>query len=332
MNLRATEEELMTAPGDKILIIDDDPHVARVLAAGLETPNLEVLYAPGGEEGIAMATVHKPSVILLDLVMPGVDGPEVCRRLARDVALKHIPIVALTAYPERVGEVINHIDDYVAKPFDPKELETRIKLSLRRSRVVGGANPLTRLPGNVAIQDELMARIAAHRSFALLHIDLDNFKAFNDHYGFMRGDEAIKLLARCARDAVGALDPHSGFLGHVGGDDLAAVVDSEVAMEIADRIARAWDDFAPNLYEPEDVKRGYIEMADRRGELQRYPLTAVSIGVASNATKPIRSHWEASELAAEMKTVAKSRSGSAVAVDRRREVDFEEESSPVPVG
>lgn len=322
----------MTTPGDKILIIDDDPHVARVLAAGLESPALTVLSAEGGDEGIALATVHKPSLILLDLVMPGMDGAEVCRRLAGDVALKHIPVVALTAHPERVAEVIDYIDDYIAKPFDPRELEMRIKLSLKRSRVVGGANPLTRLPGNIAIQDELISRIHSNETFALLHIDLDGFKAFNDHYGFMRGDEAIKLLARCARDAVGTLDPHSGFLGHIGGDDLAAVVNAKVAMEVADRIVRVWEDLAPNLYEPEDAKRGYIEVTDRRGDLQRYTLVTVSVGVASNAVKPIRSHWEASELAAEMKTVAKSKPGSAVAVDRRREISLDAETSPVPVG
>ncbi|HJR45398.1 MAG TPA: response regulator [Actinomycetota bacterium] len=321
----------MSTYQDKILIIDDDLDVGEALAVALEPLGIEILTATGGDEGVALATVHKPSVILLDLVMPDVDGVEVCRRLARDVALKHIPVVAVTAHTERVPEVVDCIDDYIAKPFEPTELEVRIKLSLRRSRVVGGANPLTRLPGNVAIQDELMERIRSGSTFALLHIDLDGFKGFNDHYGFMRGDEAIKLLARCSRDAVGALDPQSGFLGHVGGDDLAAVVDPGVAMEVAERIVERWEDLVPNLYEPEDAKRGYIEVTDRRGDPQRYPLVSVSIGVASNAVKPIRSHWEASELAAEMKTVAKSRDGSAVAVDRRREISVQEDTA-VPVG
>lgn len=323
----------MRATSDLILVVDDDPQIRDLLRDLLRRFGYDVVTAEHGEQGLALAALHKPSLILLDLVMEGMDGHETCRRLSLDVSLKHIPVVAMTGHDaatSRLGEILNCIDDYLLKPFDRVDLEARIKLSLQRSRMVGGANPLTRLPGNVAIEEEIISRISGGRSFALLHIDLDEFKAFNDHYGFMRGDEVIKLLARCSRDAVAKHCPIGGFLGHVGGDDMAAVVHPDAAIPVAEEIVATWESLIPNLYEPEDVAKGYIEVVDRRGEVQRYPMASVSIGIATTATRPLRTHWEASEVAAEMKHVAKSRSGSSIAIDRRRAITLDEESL-VPV-
>lgn len=320
-------------PPAVILAIDDDMQILELLRDLLRPLGYHVIRARGADQGIDLARVHKPSAILLDLVMPRTDGFETARRLSSDVSLKHIPVIAMTGHDTakaRLRDIVNQIDDYILKPFDPVDLETRLALALHRSRTVGGSNPLTRLPGNVAIQEEIMDRIQDGREFALLHIDLDEFKAFNDHYGFMRGDEVIKLLARCARDAVAAHAPTGGFLGHVGGDDMAAVVDPETAVPVAEYILDRWDDLIPNLYEPEDVAKGYIEVVDRRGEVQRYPMASVSIGIATTATRPLHTHWEASEVAAEMKHVAKSRSGSSIAIDRRRQITLDSDAA-VPV-
>ncbi len=317
-----------------ILIVEDDAEISRLVSTILDGSGYETVTASSGDQGVALATSHKPALILLDIVLPRMDGFQVCKQLARDVSLKHIPVIALTGDSSargRLPEILDCIDDYLFKPFDPQDLIIRIELSLRRSRSMGGANPLTRLPGNVAIQEELVDRIQGKSHFALLHIDLDEFKAFNDHYGFLRGDEAIKLLGRCVRDAVTAHSPTSGFVGHIGGDDLVAIVDGDGAVTVAEEIVRNWEDLAPNLYEPEDADRGYIEVADRRGQLQRFPMASVSIGVASNSVRPLQSHWEASEVAAEMKHVAKSRRGSSIAVDRRRDISVHGHSPATPV-
>lgn len=324
----------MTGPGrDAILVIDDDLDIARMLTTTLEAEGYSALEANTGEDGVDMASVHQPSLILLDMMLPDIDGFEVCRRIARDVTAKHVPVIAITAHDdarERLSEVINCIDDYIFKPFDMRDLLIRIKLSLKRSRSMSGSSPLTGLPGNVAIQDELMSQIERKREFALLYVDLDEFKAFNDHYGFLRGDEVIKLLARCCREAVNS---HSsdGFVGHIGGDDFAIVVEPSAAQAVSRQIVGAWEELAPHLYEPEDAARGFIEVTDRRGQLRTYPLASVSIGVASNAIRPILTHWEAAEIASEMKHVAKSRPGSAVAIDRRRQVSLDEEADKVSI-
>lgn len=305
-------------------MIDDDLSSPRTLEL-LRSAGYRALAAAAVDEGLALATVHQPALILIDLTASGVNGFEMCKRLGRDVLLKHIPVMVMTPDEDdlRLQEVMGCIDDFVPAPATPGHLHRRIALALRRVQSMGGANPLTRLPGNAQIQEQIIERISGREPFALLYIDLDNFKAFNDHYGFLRGDEAIKLLARCTREAVVNHSATDGFVGHIGGDDLAAVVPAEVAEEVAHQIVNAWDNLSPNLYEPEDASRGYIEVGDRRGYVQRYPLASVSIGVTSNSNRPLLSHWHASELAAEMKAVAKSRPGSTVAVDRRQDADLE---------
>lgn len=305
-------------------MIDDDLSSPRTLEL-LRSAGYRALAAAAVDEGLALATVHQPALILINLTASGVNGFEMCKRLGRDVLLKHIPVMVMTPDEDdlRLQEVMGCIDDFVPAPATPGHLHRRIALALRRVQSMGGANPLTRLPGNAQIQEQIIERISGREPFALLYIDLDNFKAFNDHYGFLRGDEAIKLLARCTREAVVNHSATDGFVGHIGGDDLAAVVPAEVAEEVAHQIVNAWDNLSPNLYEPEDASRGYIEVGDRRGYVQRYPLASVSIGVTSNSNRPLLSHWHASELAAEMKAVAKSRSGSTVAIDRRQDADLE---------
>jgi diguanylate cyclase (GGDEF)-like protein len=208
-------------------------------------------------------------------------------------------------------------DDYIIKPFDPIELVARVKSALRRVREMRSMNPLTQLPGNVQVQEEVAKRAAEGASFALMYVDLDNFKAFNDHYGFLRGDEAIKTLAATVDDAVRING--GGFIGHVGGDDFVVLVAPEASEAIAQAIIASWDEKVPLLYDQEDLDRGYIEVADRRNQIHRFPPTTVSIGIASNHVKAISSHWEASEIATEMKQFAKRDQGSSYAMDRRTE-------------
>src|SRR5687768_6052052 len=153
-----------------------------------------------------MAYERMPDLVLLDVMMPKVNGYEVCQRLRADTRTKNISIIMLTVKTLSADKVVGltaGADDYMIKPFDPVELSARVKTVLRRSKEMRAINPLTQLPGNVQIQDEVNKNLALAQPFAMLHIDLDNFKAFNDHYGFLRGDEAIKLLARCAGEAIG---------------------------------------------------------------------------------------------------------------------------------
>ncbi len=310
----------MTDQTEHILVADDDEDIVRFVEINLRLEGFEVSTASDGEQALHSAFDLKPDLVLLDVMMPKIDGFEVCQRLRGDSRTKNTSVIMLTAKSLSADKVVGltaGADDYIIKPFDPIELVARVKSALRRAREMRSVNPLTQLPGNIQIQDEVSERVALGAPFAMMYIDLDNFKAFNDYYGFLRGDEAIKLLARVSTESVQAAGAQ-GFIGHVGGDDFIAILDPTKAEEVATRIAETWDSQIVGLYDEEDRARGFIEITDRRKQLHRFPVTTVSIGIATNTQRPIASHWEASEIASEMKKFAKREPKSGYAIDRRR--------------
>jgi diguanylate cyclase (GGDEF)-like protein len=310
----------MSVKRELILVADDDEDIVRFVEVNLRLEGFEVATAGDGEQALQSAYDLMPDLMLLDVMMPRLDGFEVCQRLRADPRTKNMSVIMLTAKSLSADKVVGltaGADDYMIKPFDPVELVARVKSALRRSREMRAINPLTQLPGNVQIQEEVAARVSAGAPFALMYIDLNEFKAYNDYYGFARGDEVIKLLAKCAGTAVQKAAGSEGFLGHIGGDDFVAIVDPEKAEDAATELIECWDSEIARLYDESDAKKGYIEVADRRKEMHQFPLTTVSVGIATNTNRPIRSHWEASEIATEMKTFAKSQGRSAFAIDRR---------------
>jgi diguanylate cyclase (GGDEF)-like protein len=303
-----------------ILVADDDDDILRFVEVNLRLEGFDVVTVSDGRDALKTAYDIAPDLVLLDVMMPEIDGFEVCQRLRNDSRTRHISVIILTAKSLSADKVVGltaGADDYLVKPFDPIELVARVKSALRRSREMRDLNPLTQLPGNVQVQEEVARSVSRGAPFALMYVDLDNFKAFNDHYGFLRGDEAIKALAMCARDATEQIAPGAHFLGHIGGDDFLVLVEPDVAEQVAKRIIDRWDEKVMELFDPEDADRGYIEVADRRSEVHRFPLTTVSIGIATNVVRAIESHWEASEIAAEMKSYAKTDDRSSYAIDRR---------------
>jgi diguanylate cyclase (GGDEF)-like protein len=303
-----------------ILVADDDEDIVRFVEVNLRLEGYDVVTASDGEEAIKSAHELKPDLILLDVMMPKMDGFEVCQRLRGDGRTKGISVIMLTAKSLSADKVVGltaGADDYMIKPFDPIELVARVKSALRRSKEMRGLNPLTHLPGNLEVQDEVSKRVAQRGPFAVMYFDLDNFKAFNDYYGFLRGDEAIKLLARCLIEALGRHAEPSAFLGHIGGDDFVAVANPDSAEAVAQDLIGCWDENVNDLYNEEDVERGYIEVADRQNTMHKFPVTTVSVGIAMNTQRPIETHWEASELAAEMKQFAKRNERSSYSIDRR---------------
>jgi diguanylate cyclase (GGDEF)-like protein len=314
-----------------VLVADDDEDIVRFVEVNLRLEGFEVVTASDGAEALRAAQDQMPDLILLDVMMPQMDGFEVTQRLRASTRTKHIPVIMLTAKSLSADKVVGltaGADDYIIKPFDPIELVARVKSALRRVREMRAVNPLTQLPGNIQVLEEVEKRVTAGLPFALMYVDLDNFKAFNDYYGFLRGDEVIKLLAGAVEDAVRA--HNGGFVGHVGGDDFIALVDPHTSEDIAVEIINFWDGKVRSLYDPVDVERGYIEVADRRSQMHRFPITTVSIGIASNVHRPIASHWEASEIATEMKQFAKRDQASTYAIDRRK--DAESGANPLPPG
>ena len=322
----------MSVRREMILVADDDEDIVRFVEVNLRLEGFEVATAADGAEALKRAQDLLPDLVLLDIMMPEMDGFEVCQSLRATPRTKQIPVIMLTAKSlsaDRVVGLTAGADDYIIKPFDPIELVARVKSALRRVREMRSINPLTQLPGNVQVQDEVAKHVAAGVPFALMYIDLDNFKAFNDHYGFLRGDEAIKMLASSIEESI-RQTRRGGFLGHVGGDDFVALVDPAVSEEVAAGVIERWDRRVGTLYDADDLNKGFIEVADRRNQIHRFPVITVSIGIASNAHKPITSHWQASEIATEMKQFAKRDLSSSYALDRRAQT-ANRPAPPAPV-
>jgi len=304
----------------KVLVADDDPDILAIVKVNLELDGFEVETAVDGEDALRKATTSPPNVIILDIMMPRMDGLTALHRLRTQATTANVPIVLLTArgLPEdRVRGLELGADDYITKPFDITELAARIRAVLRRTEAARDLSPLTGLPGNFQITAEIEKCIQERREFALVHGDLDNFKAYNDHYGFLRGDEVIRFCARCFAEAADSLGITNAFIGHIGGDDFVAVVPPDMAEPFCKEVVERFDDGILDLYDTADALRGYIEVIDRRGERYAFPVVSLSLGVASTHVREISSQWEASAIAVEMKEFAKKQPGSTYRIDRR---------------
>ncbi|TDI49783.1 MAG: response regulator [Acidobacteria bacterium] len=305
---------------DRVLVADDDPDILNVVKINLELDGFEVDTAVDGEDAMQKATSSPPNVIILDIMMPRMDGLTALHRLRSQAGTANIPIILLTArgLPEdRVRGLELGADDYITKPFDITELAARVKAVLRRTQAARDLSPLTGLPGNFKITAEIEDCIREERAFALVHGDLDNFKAFNDHYGFMRGDEVIRFCASSFNEAVESLGMADTFIGHIGGDDFVAIIPPEMSELFAKEVIERFDDGILDLYDTADALRGYIEVIDRRGERYAFPVVSLSLGVASTHVREIGTQWEASAIAVEMKEFAKKQQGSTYRIDRR---------------
>ncbi|HUO46072.1 MAG TPA: response regulator [Acidimicrobiia bacterium] len=305
---------------ERILVVDDDADILQVVKINLELEGFDVDTAEDGREAVDKAMAEPPQLILLDIMMPRMDGLTALRRIRSHGSTGNTSIILLTArgLPEdRVRGLELGADDYITKPFDIGELVARVKAVLRRTQAARDLSPLTGLPGNFRIGQEIEQAISSGRTFALVHCDLDNFKAFNDHYGFMRGDEVIRFCARCMGTAMDEVGEPDAFVGHIGGDDFVALMTADKAEEYCKRVIERFDDGILDYYDTADALRGYIEVIDRRGERYAFPVVSISIGVVTNLTRPIVSQWEASAVAVEMKEFAKKRAGSSFEIDRR---------------
>jgi diguanylate cyclase (GGDEF)-like protein len=307
---------------ETILVVDDDPDIARFVEVNLRSAGYDVAVASDGEEALGIAGEMRPDLVLLDVMMPRLDGFEVAQRLRKNPQTANSSIIMLTAKAlsaDKVTGLQSGADDYIIKPFDPIELLARVKGTLRRAKEMRNLSPLTGLPGNIRIQEEIERNVREMRSFAVLYCDLDNFKAYNDQKGFVRGDRLIQSTAHIIQGAVMDLDDGLGFVGHVGGDDFVAVVEPNSAEQVAARICERFDAARVDFYEPEDLERGFVRIEDRKGEVQDVPLVTVSVGIAATSTRSFAHYGEAVAVATEMKQFAKRDAGSSYAMDRRTE-------------
>ncbi|MEO7802921.1 MAG: response regulator [Actinomycetota bacterium] len=311
---------------DRILVAEDDADTYAFIEITLRLDGFEITHAPDGEAAVKAAVENPPDLLLLDVMMPGMNGFEVCKRLRRDPRTRNLPIIMLTSKSlpaDRVLGLTNGADDYILKPCEPVELVARVSSTLRRTREMRDLNPLSGLSGNIALQREVESHIASSEPFALLYIDLDHFKAFNDFYGFARGDIALTLVSRILQETVFKHDYESGSVFHIGGDDFAIVCQASKAEVIAADVVANFDVQVVDCYDSAEQERGRLTTTDRQGKINDFPIMTVSIGAATNTNRQIGSYPEAAEIASEMKRFAKRHKVSHYAADSRSRDDGE---------
>lgn len=304
-----------------ILIADDLPDLLQALKETLEREGFKVTAVGDGQSALEAIRASPPDIAVLDLKMPRMDGFEVCRSLRDDPLLENLPVIILSASGTRESKVTGldlGADDFITKPVDVRELLARIRMILKRSRQGIDANPLTRLPGNLAIETRIERAISDGRPFAVHYIDLNQFKAYNDAYGYDAGDQVLKGLARVLVDQLRS-GAGAEFVGHIGGDDFIVLSSSERMETLAQKICSDFDKIVPSFYSEADRKRGTIMAKDRQGNMKEFPFLSVAIGICHNRDRKLISFAQISHLGAELKKVAKGKTGSSYVVDRRKD-------------
>ncbi len=218
-------------------------------------------------------------------------------------------------FPDKMLDV----DDFLLLPSTPVEMRARIELAWQRSTGTLDANPLTRLPGNASIMQTVEMHISDKTQFAAAYLDIDNFKAFNDKYGFSRGDEALLVTARLLVATIMDFDAPYKFLGHIGGDDFFFLVPADCVESICQRLVLAYDEIIPNFYDDEDKSSGGIISKDRMGNVQKYPFMSISISVTANMDGRYTHYGEVSQSLGQIKKICKEKMGSVYVFDRRRD-------------
>lgn len=303
-----------------ILIVEDDQQIVRLLQTILGMEGFAVMVANTGAEAVECALREVPHLVLLDVLLPpGLDGFEVVRRLRGNIKTAHIPVVILSAKNDTADKVRafeTAVDDYLTKPFNTDELLARIRTQLRHVQQ-NLLSPLTGLPGGLQVERAIGQKLRETEPWAILYLDLDHFKAYNDVYGFLRGNDLIRLTGRVALEVVRERGSLTDFVAHIGGDDFVIFTTPDEIEPLCQELIRRFEGESRALYSEDDLRRGGLLARDRQGQEQRYPLVSLSIGVVTNQFHPLTNMEEVSRTAAEVKHKAKEMPGSSYFVDRR---------------
>lgn len=311
----------MTA--EKILMIDDEPDKIFIFTTILKRHGFSVATAETGADGLKRIHDYRPDLVLLDINMPDINGHDIRQHLKDRPSTRNVPIVMFSSSDQLTDKLYSlktGADDYITKDVDHQELVARLDALIRRYKESLGANPLTKLPGNYAIEEDINHRIASKTSapFAVCYADLDNFKAFNDVYGFSQGDVMIRRTAEVISDVMAEVGSPDDFVGHIGGDDFVFIMSDHRRVDaMCAEIIRRLDVFFPTLYNDADRERGFIQTKNRKDTTDQFPLVSISIAVVSSENRTLTSIGQIAQIASEVKKLLKAKPGSNYWVDRR---------------
>lgn len=312
----------------EILIIDDSVDAIKVLIKVL-SPEYTVYFATDGFKGIEQAKEKKPDLILLDIMMDAINGYEVCKILKKNSDTADIPVIFLTAVSESMDEAQAFTiggADYITKPFVPIVVLARIRNQIKLTEALMelkrmynlalDANPITGLPGNNSVKKAITDAIETDRQAYVFYADLDNFKAYNDAYGFVNGDKVITYTSDLFQIVMKELAAE-GFIGHIGGDDFVLIVEKSKALDYASRFIERFDQGIKEYYNNKDRANGYIVSKNRKGEVTNFPLMSISIAGVDISQREYSNYLQVCDICTELKNKAKQTEGSCLEIDQR---------------
>jgi GGDEF domain-containing protein len=274
---------------------------------------------PSGRLALERILSEPPDMVIAEQFLPEINGLEVLRMLKAENIYRQICAILIVKRENlpALPDASLNMDELVILPASADELQMRIRLALYRTTLNLDANPLTRLPGNTSIINTVQRLIAQGSDFAMAYVDLDNFKPYNDRYGFSRGDEVLLMAARILANVVGEQKCANSFVGHIGGDDFVFLLPPDIVENACKRVISDFDAVVPSFYDPEDRERGYIFSHDRQGRELVFPILSLSIAVVLDLDAQYTRYAQIAHVAGQLKQVAKASQGSTYVFDRR---------------
>ena len=303
-----------------VLLAEHNKGILDILVYLLNAWDYKVIVAADGVSVLDIVSREHPDIIIIDSNLPKISGLELSKLLKEDFLTSHIPIIILIDRKQirkKMLEIEQGVDDYIANPPDPIDLEVRLEMALRRSVHQLHANALTRLPGNRQIEKIIKTKLHAEEPFSVAYYDIDNFKSFNDTYGYMKGDNVIRHVAYVITTTVKRYGNKADFVGHIGGDDFVIITTPDRERLIASESILTFSRLTPFHYNKEDRQRGNVITKDRRGNLSHAPLMSISIAIVNNKEHEFKSIVELIEIITEIKRYLKTLPGSNFLINRR---------------
>ena len=305
----------------KILLVDDDVDLAELLKTKLSSEGHEVVSTNTGDGAFELAKQVKPDIALLDIMLPGVTGYQICRRIRKDPELYNIGVLMLTALgeePEVLHGLEQGADDYIVKPFKLERLVEKLGFISGLLDSVRGRNSVTHLPGTDAIKREINHRLAKGVDIAVCYIDVANFKAFCAAKQRDGQKNLLEFMSKLLRNIVRSVGIYESFIAHMGGEHFVVLLNHEDYERFCSTLVESFDQRVKELYSPEEASRGYVLARDKKGREGKYPLMALSIGVAHNENREYKNAKKVLEVLAQLRQMANPGKSSVLFVDRRR--------------
>jgi len=285
----------------RILVVEDDADISNMLQLYFKSQGYEVFVAPRGHVALDLTRQKMPNVIVLDIMLPDIDGYEVCRRLRTNLRTSHIPIIFLTQKDDRSDKIHGlelGADDYITKPFDVEELRLRVRNTIRSAEIASLTNPSTGLASGRLIEQQLR-KLMDQDGWGLLYIGIKGLDAFNEAYGFVAGEDVLRFVGMVLNGVVDELGTLDDFIGHIGGDDFIITTSASKVDVLREEIVERFNKAVGTHYDFMTRMQGYLVVEDDMGNEVRVPLMTISVGSLTAEDGPFTDIREITEAVAE---------------------------------